>query len=91
MHLMYTLDKDGKRKYTLKKKTTDGTITKSAHPGKLIFTEKFLNIYALSSISLMTAFYFIRVLYFIPFWNSVKSSLLGSSHKFKVKVQMGQR
>jgi len=40
MHLMYTLGKDGKRVYTLKKKTADGKITKSAHPGKLKIKQK---------------------------------------------------
>ncbi|CAE6433592.1 unnamed protein product [Rhizoctonia solani] len=33
MHLMYTLDEEGKRIYTLKKVTPGGKITKSAHPG----------------------------------------------------------
>ncbi|KAB5590394.1 Nop10 family nucleolar RNA-binding protein [Ceratobasidium theobromae] len=33
MHLMYTLDEDGKRVYTLKKVTPGGKITRSAHPG----------------------------------------------------------
>jgi len=37
MHLMYTLGKDGKRIYTLKKKTSEGKITKSAHPGNNLF------------------------------------------------------
>ena len=33
MHLMYTKDEDGKRKYTLKK-VVDGQVTKSAHPAR---------------------------------------------------------
>ncbi|KAE8187132.1 hypothetical protein CF328_g7009, partial [Tilletia controversa] len=32
MHLMYTIDEAGNRTYTLKKKTGEGKITKSAHP-----------------------------------------------------------
>ncbi|EEB95534.1 hypothetical protein MPER_05480, partial [Moniliophthora perniciosa FA553] len=32
MHLMYTLDENGNRVYTLKKVTDTGKITKSAHP-----------------------------------------------------------
>ncbi|KAJ3215104.1 hypothetical protein HDU67_000808 [Dinochytrium kinnereticum] len=35
MHLMYTLNEQGKRVYTLKKQTSDGKITKSAHPASL--------------------------------------------------------
>ena len=35
MHLMYSLGADGKRVYTLKKVDESGTVTKSAHPGKL--------------------------------------------------------
>ena len=34
MHLMYTLDSEGKRIYTLKKITEDGAITKSALPAR---------------------------------------------------------
>lgn len=34
MHLMYTLDADGKRVYTLKKVTDGGEITISAHPAR---------------------------------------------------------
>ncbi|ORX78255.1 Nop10 family nucleolar RNA-binding protein [Anaeromyces robustus] len=41
MHLMYTLGKDGKRVYTLKKKTNDGKITKSAHPARFSPDDKF--------------------------------------------------
>ncbi|KAL2889335.1 H/ACA ribonucleoprotein complex subunit 3 [Ceratocystis lukuohia] len=33
MHLMYTLDAEGKRLYTLKK-IVDGNISKSAHPAR---------------------------------------------------------
>ena len=33
MHLMYTLDADGKRLYTLKK-VAHGQVTKSAHPAR---------------------------------------------------------
>ncbi|KKA26605.1 hypothetical protein TD95_003415 [Thielaviopsis punctulata] len=33
MHLMYTLDAQGKRLYTLKK-IVDGHVTKSAHPAR---------------------------------------------------------
>ncbi|KAK3369978.1 ribosome biogenesis protein Nop10 [Podospora didyma] len=34
MHLMYRLDANGQRVYTLKKATTDGRVTKSAHPAR---------------------------------------------------------
>src|SRR6056297_178773 len=34
MHLMYYLNGEGKRVYTLKKEAPDGQITYSAHPGK---------------------------------------------------------
>ena len=33
MHLMYTLDAEGKRLYTLKK-VVDGKVSKSAHPAR---------------------------------------------------------
>lgn len=33
MHLMYTLDTEGKRLYTLKK-VVDGKVSKSAHPAR---------------------------------------------------------
>lgn len=36
MHLMYYLDKDGKRVYTLKKSNPEGTATVSAHPGMIL-------------------------------------------------------
>ncbi|KAG0668347.1 snoRNP complex protein [Maudiozyma exigua] len=41
MHLMYTLDNEGKRVYTLKKITEDGEITKSAHPARFSPDDKF--------------------------------------------------
>lgn len=34
MHLMYTVDANGKRVYTLKKVTDKGEVTKSAHPAR---------------------------------------------------------
>ncbi|CCG84776.1 protein of unknown function [Taphrina deformans PYCC 5710] len=34
MHLMYSADEFGNRVYTLKKITTTGKITKSAHPAR---------------------------------------------------------
>jgi hypothetical protein len=42
MHLMYYLDKDGKRVYTLKKSNPEGTATVSAHPGMIISCLPFL-------------------------------------------------
>ncbi|KAI8930020.1 nucleolar RNA-binding protein [Entophlyctis helioformis] len=41
MHLMYTLGADGKRVYTLKKLTSDGTVTKSAHPARFSPDDKY--------------------------------------------------
>jgi H/ACA ribonucleoprotein complex subunit 3 len=41
MHLMYTLDTDGKRIYTLQKITGDGEITKSAHPARFSPDDKY--------------------------------------------------
>ncbi|KAI5844180.1 ribosome biogenesis protein Nop10 [Tricharina praecox] len=41
MHLMYTLDPNGKRIYTLKKLTTVGAITKSAHPARFSPDDKY--------------------------------------------------
>ncbi|PWZ00339.1 putative NOP10-nucleolar rRNA processing protein [Testicularia cyperi] len=41
MHLMFTLDKEGNRIYTLKKKTVDGVLTKSAHPARFSPDDKF--------------------------------------------------
>ncbi|KAK9452477.1 nucleolar RNA-binding protein [Dipodascopsis uninucleata] len=41
MHLMYTEGPDGKRIYTLKKTTTDGIITKSAHPARFSPDDKY--------------------------------------------------
>ena len=40
MHLMYTLDPNGKRNYTLKK-VTDGEVTKSAHPARFSPDDKY--------------------------------------------------
>ncbi|RDA84423.1 hypothetical protein CP532_2879 [Ophiocordyceps camponoti-leonardi (nom. inval.)] len=34
MHLMYTLDQQGNRLYTLKKVVAGGKVTKSAHPAR---------------------------------------------------------
>ncbi|PWN53316.1 Nop10p-domain-containing protein [Violaceomyces palustris] len=41
MHLMYTLDANGNRIYTLKKTTASGAITKSAHPARFSPDDKF--------------------------------------------------
>jgi rRNA maturation protein Nop10 len=40
MHLMYTLNSDGKRVYTLKK-IQDGQVTKSAHPARFSPDDKY--------------------------------------------------
>lgn len=40
MHLMYTLDANGKRVYTLKKVAT-GEVTKSAHPARFSPDDKY--------------------------------------------------
>ncbi|OJD19204.1 H/ACA ribonucleoprotein complex subunit 3 [Emergomyces pasteurianus Ep9510] len=40
MHLMYTLDSEGKRVYTLKK-VLDGQVTKSAHPARFSPDDKY--------------------------------------------------
>lgn len=40
MHLMYTLNADGKRDYTLKK-VQNGEVTKSAHPARFSPDDKF--------------------------------------------------
>ncbi|KAF2220709.1 nucleolar RNA-binding protein [Elsinoe ampelina] len=40
MHLMYTLDSEGKRIYTLKKMTND-EVTKSAHPARFSPDDKY--------------------------------------------------
>ncbi|EER41234.1 Nop10 family nucleolar RNA-binding protein [Histoplasma capsulatum var. duboisii H88] len=40
MHLMYTLDSEGKRIYTLKK-VLDGQVTKSAHPARFSPDDKY--------------------------------------------------
>ncbi|KZP10092.1 Nop10 family nucleolar RNA-binding protein [Athelia psychrophila] len=41
MHLMYTLDDEGHRTYSLKKISSDGRITKSAHPARFSPDDKF--------------------------------------------------
>ncbi|KAI9501573.1 snoRNP complex protein [Coemansia spiralis] len=41
MHLMYTVDADGKRVYTLKKVTPEGEVTKSAHPARFSPDDKY--------------------------------------------------
>lgn len=41
MHLMYTLDENGSRIYTLKKITDEGKITRSAHPARFSPDDKF--------------------------------------------------
>ncbi|CAO1629286.1 unnamed protein product [Parajaminaea phylloscopi] len=41
MHLMYSLDGEGKRVYTLKKTTVAGAMTKSAHPARFSPDDKF--------------------------------------------------
>jgi H/ACA ribonucleoprotein complex subunit 3 len=40
MHLMYTLDADGKRIYTLNK-LVEGEVTKSAHPARFSPDDKY--------------------------------------------------
>ncbi|GMM52144.1 snoRNP complex protein [Starmerella bacillaris] len=41
MHLMYTLNDEGKRVYTLAKTTETGEITKSAHPARFSPDDKY--------------------------------------------------
>ncbi|KIY50533.1 Nop10 family nucleolar RNA-binding protein [Fistulina hepatica ATCC 64428] len=41
MHLMYSLDAEGRRVYTLKKATDEGKVTKSAHPARFSPDDKF--------------------------------------------------
>ncbi|KAF8415797.1 Nop10p-domain-containing protein [Boletus edulis BED1] len=41
MHLMYTLDSNGNRVYTLKKMTDEARFTKSAHPARFSPDDKF--------------------------------------------------
>ena len=41
MHLMYYLDSDGKRVYTLKKETPAGDMSHSAHPARFSPDDKF--------------------------------------------------
>ena len=47
MHLMYTLDAEGKRIYTLKK-VVDGEVTKSAHPARFSPDDKYSRYGAIS-------------------------------------------
>ncbi|KAL3758034.1 hypothetical protein ACHAWU_001426 [Discostella pseudostelligera] len=41
MHLMYYLDENGKRVYTLKKANPEGKVTESAHPARFSPDDKF--------------------------------------------------
>ncbi|KAJ2783278.1 snoRNP complex protein [Coemansia javaensis] len=41
MHLMYSLDANGNRVYTLKKVTPSGEVTKSAHPARFSPDDKY--------------------------------------------------
>ena len=41
MHLMYYLDENGNRVYTLKKETTTGDATYTAHPARFSPDDKF--------------------------------------------------
>ncbi|KAJ3019559.1 snoRNP complex protein [Thoreauomyces humboldtii] len=41
MHLMYYLNAEGKRVYTLKKLTPAGAVTKSAHPARFSPDDKY--------------------------------------------------
>ncbi|KAI9189121.1 snoRNP complex protein [Blastocladiella emersonii ATCC 22665] len=41
MHLMYSLNAEGKRVYTLKKSTESGEMTKSAHPARFSPDDKY--------------------------------------------------
>ncbi|KAG0357676.1 snoRNP pseudouridylase box H/ACA snoRNP complex protein [Gamsiella multidivaricata] len=41
MHLMYSLSPEGKRIYTLKKLTSAGKVTKSAHPARFSPDDKY--------------------------------------------------
>ncbi|TIA84882.1 hypothetical protein E3P99_04115 [Wallemia hederae] len=41
MHLMFSLNEEGKRVYSLKKQTATGKITKSAHPARFSPDDKF--------------------------------------------------
>ncbi|KAL3815723.1 hypothetical protein ACHAXA_004925, partial [Cyclostephanos tholiformis] len=41
MHLMYYLDENGKRVYTLKKSNPEGKVTESAHPARFSPDDKF--------------------------------------------------
>jgi len=41
MYLMYYLDGEGKRVYTMKKEAPDGSMTKCAHPARFSPDDKF--------------------------------------------------
>ncbi|CAB76034.1 box H/ACA snoRNP complex protein [Schizosaccharomyces pombe] len=41
MHLMYYLNDEGKRVYTLKKVSPDGRVTKSSHPARFSPDDKY--------------------------------------------------
>jgi H/ACA ribonucleoprotein complex subunit 3 len=41
MHLMYYIDNDGNRIYTLKKEAPSGKVTESAHPARFSPDDKF--------------------------------------------------
>jgi H/ACA ribonucleoprotein complex subunit 3 len=41
MHLMYYIDNDGNRIYTLKKEAPNGKVTESAHPARFSPDDKF--------------------------------------------------
>jgi len=41
MHLMYFIDNDGNRIYTLKKEAPNGKVTESAHPARFSPDDKF--------------------------------------------------
>eukprot|EP00511_Aplanochytrium_stocchinoi_P008229 CAMPEP_0204859432 /NCGR_PEP_ID=MMETSP1347-20130617/23700_1 /ASSEMBLY_ACC=CAM_ASM_000690 /TAXON_ID=215587 /ORGANISM="Aplanochytrium stocchinoi, Strain GSBS06" /LENGTH=64 /DNA_ID=CAMNT_0052007917 /DNA_START=73 /DNA_END=267 /DNA_ORIENTATION=- len=41
MHLMFYIDDEGKRVYTLKKQAPDGSPTESAHPARFSPDDKF--------------------------------------------------
>ncbi len=76
MHLMYTLDKDGKRLYTLKKKLEDGTITKSAHPGKVFISFPFLSFLLYARYYLASASYSNEVSWRSLYWAKINNDHL---------------
>jgi H/ACA ribonucleoprotein complex subunit 3 len=41
MYLMYYIDENGERKYTLKKESPSGKVTQSAHPARFSPDDKF--------------------------------------------------